>query len=260
MKNYILILLLLALTSCRGYDKQKSNDTQEKELLIEAYESYDPLNQNWKYIQYKGEINGYKVGVYYELSRIEEPSTMNRLTHTHKPAFILFKHKDGSRFEVFTQSFNDWHINNQDAISDYSVSEYEYPHYDFNKAYNLNDELSIATGTNLEESPFFFGDVDFDGEDELMVCEYKIPRYNRYNCYDIEVSSSGRNAKLLTASPFFHLVGRFSKFDKENKIIEIWSRSGDYDNYKIINNGTEITSVVIDSGNYNTKESQETAN
>lgn len=256
MKNYIFILLLLALTLCRGCDKQRSNDTQEKELLIEAYENYAPLNKNWKYIQYKGEINGYKVGVYYEYSR--DSSTMNRLTH--KPAFILFKHKDGSRFEVVTNSFNYRHIEYQDVISDYSVSEYEYPHYDFNKTYNLNDEVSNASDTHLEESPFFFGDVDFDGEDELIVCGYKIPRYNLYNCYDIEVSSSGRNVKLLNVPPFIHLVGRFSKFDKENKIIETWNRSGDYDNYKIINNGTETTSIVIDSGNYNTKERQETVN
>lgn len=258
MKNYILILLLLALTSCKGYYNKKTSEAQGEELLIEAYEGYDSLNKNWKYIQYKGEINGYKVGVYYEYSR--EPSTMNRLTHTRKSAFIFFKYKDGSRFEVVTNSFNYSHIEYQDVTSDYSVSEYEYPHYDFNKAYNLNDELSIATGTNLEESPFFFGDVDFDGEDELIVCGYKIPRYNLYNCYDIEMSSSGRNAKLLTVPPFIHLVGRFSKFDKENKIIETWSRSGDYDNYKIINNGTETTSIVIDSGNYNTKESQEIVN
>lgn len=256
MKNYILILFLLALTSCRGYDKHKSSEAQGDEPLIEAYESYDPLDSSWKYIQYKGEINGYKVGVYYELPK--EPSTMNRPTYS--PAFILFKHKDGNRFEVFTSSFNYRHIENQDVMSDYSVSEYEYPHYDFNKTYNLNDEIYSAIDTNLEESPFFFGDVDFDGEDELIVCGYKIPRYNRYDCYDIEMSSSGRNAKLLTASPFFHLVGRFSKFDKENKIIETWSRSGDYDNYQIINNGKETTSVVIDSGNYNTNERQETVN
>lgn len=67
-----------------------------------------------------------------------------------------------------------------------------------------------------EKSPFFFSDVDFDGEDEFLVNLYKYGTYgsNLYAVYEPDF-------KLRTDEPFIYLQNEQCVFDSINKTITI---------------------------------------
>ena len=77
-------------------------------------------------------------------------------------------------------------------------------------------------------SPFFFSDVDFDGEEELIINNWKcgIRHCNTYDVYKI----TNNEVKQLTEAPFVNPTGKISnynsEFDSVNKTITIHKRTG----------------------------------
>ena len=77
-------------------------------------------------------------------------------------------------------------------------------------------------------SPFFFSDVDFDGEEELIINNWKcgIRHCNTYDVYKI----TNNEVKQLTEAPFVNPTGKISNynsdFDSVNKTITIHKRTG----------------------------------
>ena len=67
-----------------------------------------------------------------------------------------------------------------------------------------------------EKSPFFYSDVDFDGEDEFIVNLYEYGTYgsNLYAVYE-------RDFELRTDEPFIYLQNEQCVFDSINKTITI---------------------------------------
>lgn len=67
-----------------------------------------------------------------------------------------------------------------------------------------------------DESPFYFTDIDFDGEDEFVVNLYKYGTYgsNLYAVYEADF-------KLRTDEPFIYLQDEQCVFDSINKTITI---------------------------------------
>ena len=67
-----------------------------------------------------------------------------------------------------------------------------------------------------EKSPFFYSDVDFDGEDEFIVNLYEYGTYgsNLYAVYE-------RDFELRTDEPFIYLQNEQCAFDSINKTITI---------------------------------------
>ena len=67
-----------------------------------------------------------------------------------------------------------------------------------------------------DDSPFFFSDIDFDGEDEFVINRYKSGsrESNAYDVYD--VTSYGYFIRK-TEVPFTELENGQCKFDSKNK-------------------------------------------
>ena len=74
-----------------------------------------------------------------------------------------------------------------------------------------------------EKSPFFFSDVDFDGEDEFVVNLYKYGTYgsNLYAVYEPDF-------KLRKDEPFIYLQNEQCVFDSINKTITIAGKDTAY--------------------------------
>lgn len=262
--KHLWIILLLGCTACHNNQTAKSAHEQtlanykgkavlENTATLRKEKPIDLSVADTTYwFRYADRIHDYQVSVYTitERQAISEPSQPKQKSSAYA-VLLKFEHQDGTKFHVIAPSFNVHHILQQEWENNGKVKDsYTYRPYNFNETYCLSEEVS---GTGIEESPFFFGDIDFDGEDELIVCRYKDFAYNRYNCFecfDIELSHNGRFAKRITYPPFDYLVGRFVSFDKQQHTIHTWSRDGAYDTYQIIKRGTGCTSIVLESGRY----------
>ena len=76
-----------------------------------------------------------------------------------------------------------------------------------------------------DDSPFFFSDVDFDGEDEFIINRYKSGSRDS-NAYDVyDVSPYGYFIQK-TEVPFTELENGQCKFDSENKTITVYGSNG----------------------------------
>ena len=76
-----------------------------------------------------------------------------------------------------------------------------------------------------DDSPFFFSDVDFDGEDEFIINRYKSGSRDS-NAYDVyDVSPYGYFIQK-TEAPFTELENGQCKFDSENKTITVFGSNG----------------------------------
>ena len=72
--------------------------------------------------------------------------------------------------------------------------------------------------------PFQFYDVDFDGENELLINDYYQGQQGNY--YEVfEITDSGLEAKKYRP---FNDVDNMMKFDSQNKIITFYTHSGAY--------------------------------
>ena len=76
-----------------------------------------------------------------------------------------------------------------------------------------------------DNSPFFFSDVDFDGEDEFIINRYKSGSRDS-NAYDVyDVSPYGYFIQK-TEVPFTELENGQCKFDSKNKAIAVFGSNG----------------------------------
>lgn len=181
----------------------------------EQYETdFESFNQPRIFIKYKQPVNGYDVTVVclpYNYTYDKE-----RNTEIWGNALLCFEKKD-SRFYIYNESFSDsvlYYVNEQE-VRDNMILELDY--------------LPKSTKEYLSHnSPFFFSDVDFDGEEELIINNWKcgIRHCNTYDVYKI----TNNEVKQLTEAPFVNPTGKISNynsdFDSVNKTITIHKRIG----------------------------------
>ena len=180
----------------------------------EQYETdFESFNQPRIFIKYKQPVNGYDVTVVclpYNYTYDKE-----RNTEIWGNALLCFEKKD-SRFYIYNESFSDsvlYYVNEQE-VRDNMILELDY--------------LPKSTKQYLSHnSPFFFSDVDFDGEEELIINNWKcgIRHCNTYDVYKI----TNNDVKQLTEAPFVNPTGKISnynsEFDSVNKTITIHKRT-----------------------------------
>ena len=180
----------------------------------EQYETdFESFNQPRIFIKYKQPVNGYDVTVVclpYNYTYDKE-----RNTEIWGNALLCFEKKD-SRFYIYNESFSDsvlYYVNEQE-VRDNMILELDY--------------LPKSTKEYLSHnSPFFFSDVDFDGEEELIINNWKcgIRHCNTYDVYKI----TNNDVKQLTEAPFVNPTGKISnynsEFDSVNKTITIHKRT-----------------------------------
>lgn len=136
------------------------------------------------FITYKQPVNGYKVKV----------GCISDGTDWNTASFYL---NDTLRFTVEGWADARLYELKHDTVIDYIPKR--------------ADEVYLS-----EKSPFFFSDVDFDGEDEFLVNLYKYGTYgsNLYAVYEPDF-------KLRTDEPFIYLQNEQCVFDSINKTITI---------------------------------------
>lgn len=170
------------------------------------------------YITYNQPINGYDVYITCD-ARWE----WSDLAYGNQ-ALLTFVN-DTSRFFVLNESF---YINDFDKIMDRTYEAMrEIPHIPlgiqqliFYMDYHKNPTPKDSLDYN---APFFFSDVDFDGEQELVITShktgqrgtntYKIYKYESYSCWQ------------MTKRPYTDFDG-FTRFDYEHKKVIFESHGG----------------------------------
>ena len=202
----------------------------------EQYETdFESFNQPRIFIKYKQPVNGYDVTVVclpYNYTYDKE-----RNTEIWGNALLCFEKKD-SRFYIYNESFSDsvlYYVNEQE-VRDNMILELDY------LPKSKNEYLS-------HNSPFFFSDVDFDGEEELIINNWRCGtrHCNTYDVYKI----TNNEAKRLIVEPF-NKIESHAEFDSINKTIILNCYNGHresyYKKYKQINKSTSYQFNLITIG------------
>ena len=175
---------------------------------------FESFNHPRIFIKYKQPVNGYDVTVMcfpynYTYDKEREIEIWGNA--------LLYFEKEDSRFCIYNKSFSDsvlYYVNEQE-VRDNMILELDY--------------LPKSTKEYLSHnSPFFFSDVDFDGEEELIINNWRCGtrHCNTYDVYKI----TNNEVKQLTEAPFVNPTGKISNynsdFDSVNKTITIHKRTG----------------------------------
>ncbi len=187
------IIGLLSLVACKT---DKTSVPQE----------FECFNRPHIYIKYKQPINGYTVKVMW----LQNGEVGNAI-------FCL--EKQGIQYYYFAVKWTDKIL--------YDIYDYDkdstYPN---NTVIELDYTAKLKSEEYLsDDSPFFFSDVDFDGEEEFIINRYKSGsrESNAYDVYD--VSPYGYFIQK-TEAPFTELENRHCEFDSDNKTITVFGSNG----------------------------------
>ena len=228
MKKILYCILPIFLCSVLSCDRKRQSSEQDmKDSLAAAnfmkcakflYNTlFDDELKCFKpriFIKYKQPVNGYDVTVMCLLYNYTYDK--ERETEIWGNALLYFE-KEDNRFYIYNESFSDsvlYYVNEQE-VRDNMILELDY------LPKSKNEYLS-------HNSPFFFSEVDFDGEEELIINNWKcgIRHCNTYDVYKI----TNNDVKQLTEAPFINPTGKISnynsEFDSVNKTITIHKRIG----------------------------------
>ena len=168
MKKIIPILaVLLMMAGCRH---TKDVPKENKSVTVDIAEA--SINENDSFIVvYRQPVNGYKVKAVVRLSYYDNNC-----------ADITFT-KNGKSFTLSTTSFGDSLFNKggwgMDGTNEGIVKKYH------NKTVEADyHSTEVDWKYELDETPFFFRDMDFDGVEELVIVHYRVAvRY--HDGYDV---------------------------------------------------------------------------
>ena len=199
----ILLFCIITLISCTTNKSNKKALDQkgvQQDIInnIDSTQTTDTISKPEVLIKYKSPVNGYNVVVeWLGVEIIDKDLAFGDV-------LIHFKKNDGTGFTVRNNSYWDEGLN----VSDIETSS--------NKTIELEyipkDDKYLAT-----RSPFYFADMDFDEQDELVVVGLKGGRQYAH-IYDVyEISDSSAHQK--TTPPFDTIELGISKFDPKKKQI-----------------------------------------
>lgn len=199
----ILLFCIIALISCTTNKSNKNAFDQkgvQQDIInnIDSTQTTDTISKPELLIKYKSPVNGYNVVVEWLGADIIDESL------AFGDVLIHFKKNDGTGFTVHNIAYWDEGLNVSDIETKTSKTiELEY--------IPKNDKY-LAT-----RSPFYFADMDFDGQDELVVVGWKGGRHyaHIYDVYDI----SDYYADKKTTPPFDNIELDITKFDPTKKQI-----------------------------------------
>ena len=198
----ILLLCIIIFTSCTT-NRSNNNVPNQKSVQQDTINNIafnhktDTVSQSIT-LMYKRPVNGYNVSVEWLGAEIIDDNL------AFGKVLIHFKKNDGTGFTVYHSGYWDEGL----KVSDIKSRG--------NKAIELEyipkDDMYLAT-----RSPFYFADMDFDGQDELVVVGWKGGRHyaHIYDVYDI----SDYYADKKTTPPFDNIELDITKFDPNKKQI-----------------------------------------
>lgn len=199
----ILLFCIITLISCTTNKSNKKALDQkgvQQDIInnIDSTQTTDTISKPEVLIKYKSPVNGYNVVVEWLGADIIDESL------AFGDVLIHFKKNDGTGFTVHNIAYWDEGLNVSDIETKTSKTiELEY--------IPKNDKY-LAT-----RSPFYFADMDFDEQDELVVVGWKGGRQYAH-IYDVyEISDSSAHQK--TTPPFDCVELGITKFIPKKKQI-----------------------------------------
>ena len=222
MKTCISILIALLLLGCKGKQPSNSNINSADYAWINTLKELPMKNDSLINVcfKYNQIINGY------EVTGRWMPFDANSKTGR---AIINFRHVEGGQSFYYTEdiyrNFDMDGIKHSDGFKGYQNGDI------YHLDYKLHDNPDSYKDSPLSYyAPFQFYDVDFDGEQELLIndCD-QIKGGNTYRAYKI-----GENdIELMDYVPFNALNNDVS-FDKQNKKIRLHRFDGVFDSSSIV--------------------------
>lgn len=199
----ILLFCIFTFISCttnKSNNKVHDQNRVEQNIInnIDLNQTTDTIAQPTLFINYKSPVNGYNVVVeWLGAEIIDDDLAFGKV-------LIHFKKNDGTGFTVYHSGYWDEGLKVSDIKSRGNKT--------IELEYIPKDDMYLAT-----RSPFYFADMDFDGQDELVVVGWKGGRQyaHTYDVYDI----SDYYADKKTTPPFDNVELDITNFDPKKKQI-----------------------------------------
>ena len=162
------------------------------------------------HVNYKQKVNGYDVSASIITDSVREEYFADIVT---REAILTFR-KDNQKLTVLNPSYALKNfIGDTESLRKGMTIEAEYVPF----------KMSARNTLAGNQSPFFFFDVDFDGEDELLVClweEMGHRGYHAYQAYETNVGSGTHQLSPMQGKPFSELDD-YTEFDPIHKTISV---------------------------------------
>ncbi len=171
---------------------------KKRKKKVDIAQEFKDLNRPRVYIKYKQPVNGYTVKVLW-MPYTDE----NGYTAETGNAILYFENED-NHFYIQTKCYRDTAVYSHTHLEDDDVLFWNY--------------TPKKKGEILSQySPFFFSDVNFDGEKELLINDYNggSRGSNSYEVYKIHPYY----ADIIKEAPFVNLENDMTDFDSANKTI-----------------------------------------
>ncbi len=162
------------------------------------------------FISYNQKVNGYKVNVMwfpFDIQYIDQ-----------SPAILHFQN-DTSGFYIYNPSFLETGV--YDKKNSLKEGDTIYVNYTPKESSEYAEDFGYLADNNI---PFFFQDVDFDGEDELLITNwqcgskgsstYDVYKVNQYYEYRLDMIK-------LTDAPFYKMENGQTEFDPKEETIKL---------------------------------------
>ncbi len=171
---------------------------KKRKKKVDIAQEFKDLNRPRVYIKYKQPVNGYTVKVLW-MPYTDE----NGYTAETGNAILYFENED-NHFYIQTKCYRDTAVYSHTHLEDGDVLFWNY--------------TPKKKGEILSQySPFFFSDVNFDGEKEFLINDYNggSRGSNSYEVYKIHPYY----ADIIKEAPFANLENDMTDFDSANKTI-----------------------------------------
>lgn len=209
MKTLFIIPLLL-LTAC-------NKNTSPSYNIPTEYDKTHSVKVNLKYAE---PINGYNVTVTCFVDtthNYDSPNTNWNQNAIVGRGYINFKN-DSVQFTVENPLFSDSTLmaNSLPLTNDIQISADYTP---FSRPDNGRRDIF----NNYNQSPFFFYDIDFDGEKELIVTHWEGMEYHAHNSYKVYKVRNTKTDEILRpmTRPPFDRMDDYTQIDTTAKTISI---------------------------------------
>lgn len=164
------------------------------------------------FISYNQKVNGYKVNVMwfpFDIQYIDQ-----------SPAILHFQN-DTSGFYIYNPSFLETGVYEKFEKNSLKDGDTIYVNYTPKESSEYAEDFGYLADNNI---PFFFQDVDFDGEDELLITNwqcgskgsstYDVYKVNQYYEYRLDMIK-------LTDAPFYKMENGQTEFNPKEKTIKL---------------------------------------
>lgn len=232
MKHLQFFFIILILLSACEYEQRHNNN------IPQGFEWTNLSKSITVFIKYKQKVNGYDVSAICLVNTLYNGKGYGR----NNPNAIWGKgylHFKGAErdFTIENQSFTDEILfNNNQPLKNGMIVEVDYTPFE------ICDSTDMTF--NCTQSPFFFFDIDFDEEQELIVNLFEGMGYHGHNAFEIYKTNAPNINEHDILSPMkdtpFDRLHDYVSIDTVNKVITIpfdigGARYGGIQKYGLIN-------------------------